>query len=34
MNEKNKEKDIEALRKRIYDFVIRVVNLKKNFPTI
>jgi four helix bundle protein len=32
MNEKNKEKDIEALRKRIYDFVIRVVNLVKELP--
>ena len=27
-----KEKDIEALRKRIYDFVIRIVNLVKELP--
>jgi four helix bundle protein len=32
MNEKNKDRDIEALRKRIYDFVIRVVNLVKELP--
>lgn len=31
-NEKKKEKDIEALRKRIYDFVIRIVNLVKELP--
>jgi len=32
MNSQKKEKDIEALRKRIYDFVIRVVNLVKELP--
>ena len=32
MNTKKKEKDIEALRKRIYDFVIRIVNLVKELP--
>jgi four helix bundle protein len=32
VNTKKKEKDIEALRKRIYDFVIRIVNLVKELP--
>ena len=32
MNTKKKEKDIEELRKRIYNFVIRVVNLVKELP--
>ena len=32
MNQKTKEKDIEELRKRIYNFVIRVVNLVKELP--
>ena len=33
MNPKSKEKkDIEALRKRIYNFVVRVVNLVKELP--
>ncbi|MBC8235977.1 four helix bundle protein [bacterium] len=38
MNTKDQEKDIEELRKRIYNFVIRVVNLVvagvavSNFP--
>ena len=32
MNQKPKEKDIEELRKRIYNFVIRVVNLVKELP--
>jgi four helix bundle protein len=30
--DKKKEKDIEALRERIYQFVIRVVNLVKELP--
>ena len=32
MNSKQKEKDIEALRQRIYRFVIQVVNLVKELP--
>ena len=32
MNTKYQEKDIEELRKRIYNFVIRVVNLVKELP--
>ena len=32
MNSKYQEKDIEELRKRIYNFVIRVVNLVKELP--
>lgn len=32
MNTKNKQKDIEELRKRIYDFVVRIVNLVKELP--
>ena len=32
VNTKKKEKDIEALRKRIYDFVIRIVNLVTELP--
>ena len=32
MSTKAKEKDIEALRQRIYDFVIRIVNLVKQLP--
>jgi four helix bundle protein len=31
-NDKKKKKDIEALRERIYQFVIRVVNLVKELP--
>ena len=32
MNTKQKEKDIEALRERIYRFVVQVVNLVKELP--
>lgn len=32
MSTEKKEKDIEALRKRIYNFVIRIVNRVKHFP--
>lgn len=32
MNTKDQEKDIEELRQRIYNFVIRVVNLVKELP--
>jgi four helix bundle protein len=32
MSEKEKEKDIEALRQRIYNFVIRIINLVKELP--
>ncbi|MBI1925867.1 four helix bundle protein [Candidatus Poribacteria bacterium] len=32
MNSKQKEKEIEALRQRIYRFVIQVVNLVKELP--
>jgi four helix bundle protein len=32
MSQDEKEKDIEALRARIYNFVIRIVNLVKQLP--
>jgi len=32
MSTEKKEKDIEALRQRIYNFVIRIVNLVKELP--
>lgn len=32
MRNEKKEKDIEELRKRIYNFVIRIVNLVKHLP--
>ena len=33
MSNEHNERNIEALRQRIYDFVIRVVNLVKELPS-